>query len=100
MRETTFPYFKKVPKITNSVTKITIFQLGGISKYFFLDHFTSSFLGQNGIFGYRFHIEDKTDVWIRKVRRVKQFGFYLLPTLEKMYTLFFKINSKQNKERH
>ena len=85
MREITFPYFMKVPKITNSVTKITIFQLGGISKYFFLDNFSSSFLGQNGIFGYRFHIEDKTDVWIRKVRRVKQFGVFLLPTLEKMY---------------
>ena len=25
MRETTFPYFTKVPKITNSVIKITIF---------------------------------------------------------------------------
>ena len=39
-------HFIKVPKITNSVTKITIFQHGGISKYFFLDHFSPSFLGQ------------------------------------------------------
>ena len=45
MRETTFPYFIKVPKITNSIIKITIFPHGGISKYFFLDHFSPSFLG-------------------------------------------------------
>ena len=32
MRETIFPYFIKVPKITNSVIKITIFQHGRISK--------------------------------------------------------------------
>ena len=32
MRETTFPYFIKGPKITNSVIKITIFPHGGISK--------------------------------------------------------------------
>ena len=43
MRETTFPYFIKVPKITNSVIKITMFLHGGISKYFFLDHFTINF---------------------------------------------------------
>ena len=35
MRETIFPYFIKVSKITNSVIKITIFLHGGISKYFF-----------------------------------------------------------------
>ena len=32
MQETTFPHFIKVPKITNSVVKITIFPHGGISK--------------------------------------------------------------------
>ena len=28
-------------------------------------------LGQNGIFGYRFHFEGINDVWISQVRRVK-----------------------------
>ena len=46
MRETTFPYFIKVPKITNSVKKIIIFPHEGISKIFFLDHFSPSFLSQ------------------------------------------------------
>ena len=55
-------YFMKVHKITYSVIKITIFLHGGISKLFFLDHFSPSFLDQNGIFGYRFHFEGKTDV--------------------------------------
>ena len=40
MRETTFPYFIKVPKTTNSVMKITISLHGGISKSIFLDHFS------------------------------------------------------------
>ena len=71
MRETIFPYFIIVPKITNSVIKIKIFPHGGISKYFFLDHFSPSFLGQNGIFDYRIHFEGINDVWISQVRRVK-----------------------------
>jgi hypothetical protein len=32
MRETTFPFSIKVPQITNSLIKITIFPHGGISK--------------------------------------------------------------------
>ena len=36
MWETIFPDFIRVPKITNSVIKITIVPLRGISKYFFL----------------------------------------------------------------
>ena len=41
-----FPCFIKVSKITNSVIKITIFPHGVISKRFFLDLFSLSFLGQ------------------------------------------------------
>ena len=41
-----FPSFIKVPKITNSLIKLTIFLHGGISKIIFLDHFSPSFLGQ------------------------------------------------------
>ena len=33
----------------------------GISKRFFLDHFSPSFLGRNCIFRYRFHFEGKND---------------------------------------
>ena len=43
---------------------------GGISKIFFLDHFSPSFYAKNCIFGYRFHFAGKTDVWISQVRRV------------------------------
>ena len=50
MRETTFHYFIKVPKITNSVLEITIFPHGGISNYFFLDHFSPSFFGPKIVF--------------------------------------------------
>ena len=39
----------------------------GISKIFFLDHFSPSFLGQKLYFGYRFHFEGKNDVWISQV---------------------------------
>jgi hypothetical protein len=46
MQATTFPYFIKVPKILNSVIKITVFLHGGILKQIFLDHFSQSFLGQ------------------------------------------------------
>jgi hypothetical protein len=44
---------------------------GGIWKRFFLDHFSPSFLGQNGIFGHRLHFEGKNNVWISQVRHVK-----------------------------
>ena len=43
-------YLIKVPKITNSVIKITIFPHGGISKWIFLDHFSPSCLGQKWYF--------------------------------------------------
>ena len=46
---------------------------GGISKRFFLDHFSPSFLAKNGIFGYRFHFEGKHDEWISQIRCVKSF---------------------------
>ena len=45
---------------------------GGISKIFFLGHFSPSFLGQNCIFGYKFHFEGKNDLWISQVRHVKR----------------------------
>ena len=41
-----FPLLRKIPKITNLVTKLTIFLRGGISKQIFLHHFSSSFLGR------------------------------------------------------
>ena len=44
---------------------------GGISKIFFLNQFSPSFLGQKSTFGYRFHFEGKNDAWISQVRRVK-----------------------------
>ena len=37
---------------------------GGISKTLFLDPFSTLSLGQKLNFGYRFHFEGKTDVWI------------------------------------
>ena len=57
-----FGHFYKVRK--NSLPH------GGISKRFFLDHFSPSFLGQKLFFRYRFHLEGKNDVWISQVRRV------------------------------
>ena len=69
-RETTFPYFIKVPKITNSVIKGTIFP-HGISKYIFLVRFHHHFWAKNCIFGYRFYFEGKKDISISQVERVK-----------------------------
>ena len=57
-----YPYFIKMPQITNSIIKVIIFPHGEISKYFFLDHFSPSFLGQKWYFGYRFHFEGKNNV--------------------------------------
>ena len=47
---------------------------GGISQIFFLGQFSSSFLGQNCNFRYRFHFEGNYDAWISQVRCVKQHG--------------------------
>ena len=38
----------------------------------FREYFSRSFIGQNGIFGYRFHFAGKNDAWISQVRRVKE----------------------------
>ena len=65
MRETTFPYFIKGPKITNSVIKITIFPYGGISKI----------LGQKYNFWTQIPLEGKNGGWITglwSVKKVKQ----------------------------
>ena len=40
---------------------------GGISKIFFLSHFSPLFLGQNCISGHRFHFKGKYDVRCVKV---------------------------------
>ena len=43
----------------------------GISKTFFRDHFSPSFLCQKFIFGCRFRFEGKNDIWICQVRHIK-----------------------------
>ena len=53
---------------------------GGISKIFFLGHFSPSLLGQNCIFGYRFHFESKNDVWFTQVS-VKSQEVYIFPSI-------------------
>ena len=44
----------------------------GISKIFFLDHFSPSFLGQKLYFWIQIPFEGKNDVWISQVRRVNE----------------------------
>jgi hypothetical protein len=40
-------------------------------KIIFLSHISQSFLGQNDIFGYRFHFEGGNNVWITHILCVK-----------------------------
>ena len=92
---TYFPLLYKIPKITNSVTKITIFPHRGISKYIFLDHFHHHFQAKNYILGYRFHFEGKNDGCFTAIQRVKKTNEqYILLTIQiKIKANFFGISN-------
>ena len=83
-----------------SVFKITILGLNWWSEYIFLDHFSPSFLGQNGIFGFRFYFEGelmkeyiiliKNNLFLFKGNTKKTFVFsYIIILRNRVSFLFF-----------
>ena len=55
----------------------------GFQNEFFYTTIDHHFYAKNGIFGHRFHIEHKHDVWISQVRHVNSF-IYLVSNFSKI----------------
>ena len=82
-------YLVVLRKITNSVTKMTNFPHGGISKIFFFTICTwpNRPVGAKILSG--FQLEGKTDVWISQVRCVKGIILFKIQSWFKLLNIWY-----------